>query len=167
MAKPSEVYRQKSRENFIGIFSVGVFLILLGMIFVVTPDFFNKVISFFKDFGLVQVPNISLGIPLPAPNNPANHTAIYSTASWFSFGWGIFLVALLVVRVLAHSPLQKKAENTSDIFFWLTNGFLIGNYLNNATTTVMWFTYWTLIIILLGVSLIIRAIILAVFHAMR
>jgi hypothetical protein len=167
MAKPSEGYTQKSREGFISIFSVGVFLILLGMTFVVTPGFFDKLLSFFEDFDLVQVPNISAGILLPSPRNPANHTTIYLTASWFSFAWGIFLVALLALRILAHSPLQKKAENASDIFFWLTNGFLIGNFLNEATTTVMWFTFWTAIIILLGVSLIIRAIILAVFHTIR
>jgi hypothetical protein len=167
MSKPYKGYTQKSRDGFIGVFSVGVFLILIGMIFAMTPDLFNKAVSFFQDFDLVQVPNISVGILLPAPKNPANHTTIYSTASWFSFAWGIFLVALLALRILAHSPLQKKAENASDIFFWLTNGFLIGNYLNNTTTTVIWFTFWTLIIILLGVSLIIRAIILAAFHIMR
>jgi hypothetical protein len=32
---------------------------------------------------------------------------------------------------------------------------------------VMWFTYWTAIIMLLGVSLIIRASILAVFRVVR
>jgi hypothetical protein len=89
---------------------------------------------------------------------------VYLAASWFSFAWGIFLIALLALRILAHSPLQKKAENVSDIFFWLASGFLIGNFLNEAATTVMWFAFWAAIIMLLGVSLIIRAFILAVFH---
>ena len=167
MARPFEGFTQKSREVFISLFSAGAFLILIGIIFVTTPDFFNKVVSFFQDFDLVQVPNVSLGIVLPAPKNPTNHTTIYSAASWFSFAWGIFLVALLIVRILAHSPLRKKAENASDIFLWISGGFLIGNFLNNATTTVMWFTYWTAIIMLLGVSLIIRASILAVFRVVR
>jgi hypothetical protein len=167
MAKPFGVVAQKSKEGFISIFSVGVFLILLGIIFVVTPGFFDKILPFFRDFDLIQVPNISVGILLAAPRNPANHTAVYLAASWFSFAWGIFLIALLALRVLAHSPLQKKAENVSDIFFWLASGFLIGNFLNEATTTMMWFAFWTAIIMLIGVSLIIRAFILAVFHVMH
>jgi hypothetical protein len=167
MVKPFEGSTQKPREGFISLFSAGFFLILIGMIFVMTPSFFAKILSFFQDFDLIQVPNISARILLPAPRHPENHTTIYSAASWFSFAWGTFLVALLAVRILFNSPLRKKAENVSDIFFWLTSGFLIGNFLNEATTIVMWFTFWTVIIILLGMSLIIRAFILAVFHALH
>jgi hypothetical protein len=167
MAKPFEDSTQRSRESLISVSSVGIFLILLGMIFISTPGLFSKLLSFFNDLRLVQVPNVYTGVLLPAPKHPANHTAIYSAASSFSFGWGIFLVALLVVRVLAGSLLQKKAENVSDIFFWLANGFLIGNFLNDATTTVMWFSFWAALIVLLGVSLIIRALILAFFHVIR
>jgi hypothetical protein len=134
------------------------------MIFVLIPGFFSKLLTFFNDFALVQVPNVYAGVVLPAPRNPADHTTIYSAASWYSFGWGIFLVALLAVRILANSPLQKKAQNVSDIFYWLTNGFLIGYFLNETTTTVMWFSYWTAVIMLLGVSLIIRALILAFYR---
>lgn len=167
MAKPFEGFTQRSREGLISGSSVGVFLILIGMIFVLTPGFFSTLLTFFNDFDLVQVPNVYAGVVLPAPRNPADHTTVYSAASWFSFGWGIFLVALLAVRILANSQLQKKAENASDIFFWLANGFLIGYFLNETTTTVMWFSFWTAIIMLFGVSLIIRALILAFFHVIR
>jgi hypothetical protein len=167
MVKPFEGSTQKPREGFISLFSAGFFLILIGMIFVTTPNFFAKMLSFFEDFRLIQVPNIATGILLPAPRHPENHTTIYATASWFSFAWGIFLVALLAVRILFHSPLRKKAENVSDIFFSLTNSFLISNFLNEATTIVTWFTFWTLVIVLFGVSLIIRAAVLAIFHPLH
>jgi len=167
MAKPFEGFTQRSTERLISVSSIGFFLILIGMIFALTPDFFSSLLTFFKDLGLVQVPNVFTGIVLPAPRNPADHTTVYSVASWFSFVWGIFLVALLLVRILANSPLNKKTQNASDIFYWLANGFLIGRFLNGTTNTVMWFSYWSAVIMLLGVSLIIRAIILAVIHVMR
>jgi hypothetical protein len=167
MAKPFGGSTQKTREGFVGVFSAGVFLILLGITFVVTPGFFDKILPFFGDFDLVQVPNISVGILLPAPRNPANHTTVYLAASWFSFAWGLCLIAFLALRILTDSPLQKKAENVSNIFSWLTTGFLIGNFLNEATTTVTWFAFWTVLIMLIGVSLIIRALILAVFQVMH
>jgi hypothetical protein len=167
MAKPFEGSTQRSRETLISVTSVGAFLILLGLIIISTPDFFGKLLSFFNDFDLIQVPNVIAGVRLPAPRHPANHTAIYSAASWFSFGWGIFLVAMLLVRILANSPLQKKAENASDIFNSLANGFLIGYFLNGTTNTVMWFSYWTALIMLLGISLLIRGLILAFYHLIR
>ena len=167
MAKPFEGFTQRSTERLISVSSVGFFLILIGMIFVLIPGFFSALLTFFNDLGLVQVPNVYTGIVLPAPENPAGHTTLYSVASWFSFGWGIFLVALLVVRTIANSPLKKKAQNASDIFYRLGNGFFIGYFLNGTTTTVMWFSFWSAIIMLLGVSLIIRALILAFFHVIR
>jgi len=167
MANPFEGFTQRSAERLISVSSLGFFLVLIGIIFALTHGFFSALLTFFNDLGLVQVPNVYTGIVLPAPENPADHTTVYSAASWFSFGWGIFLVALLVVRILADSPWKKKAQNVSDIFYWLANGFLIGYFLNETTTTVMWFSYWSAVIMLLGVSLIIRACILAVFHVMR
>jgi len=167
MANPFEGFTQRSAERLISVSSLGFFLVLIGIIFALTHGFFSAFLTFFKDLGLVQVPNVYTWVVLPAPKNPADHTTVYSVASWFSFVWGIFLVALLVVRILADSPLKKKAQNVSDIFYWLANGFLIGYFLNETTTTVMWFSYWSAVIMLLGVSLIIRACILAVFHVMR
>jgi len=167
MAKPFKGFTQRSTGRLISVSSIGFFLILIGMIFALTPDFSNTLLTFFNDLDLVQVPNVYTGVVLPAPKNPADHTTVYSVASWFSFGWGTFLVALLVVRIIVNSPLKKKAQNVSDIFYWLGTGFLIGYFLNETATTVMWFSFWSSIIMLLGVSLIIRALILAFVYAIR
>jgi hypothetical protein len=116
------------------------------------------------DFGIVHVPNCPFEISLPAPRHPANYTTVYAAATLFSFAWGIFLIAMLVMRIFAHSPLHKKAENVSDIVFWLVAGLFITGFLNKATTMVTWFAFWAAIIMLIGVSLIIRAIVLATFR---
>jgi hypothetical protein len=153
---------QRYKESFVSAFSIGVFLILLGAIFIATPNFFDKLSAFFMDFDIVQVSNI--GIYFPAPKNPASHTAVYLAASQFCLAWGIFLIALLCFRVFAHSPLNKKAENFSDIVVWLGDAVLITSFLNEKTTASAWFAFWALVITLIGVSLIVRALILAAFR---
>lgn len=149
-------------ESFVSAFSFGVFLILLGAIFIATPNFFDKLSAFFMDFDIVQVSNT--GIYFPAPKNPANHTTVYSAASQFCLAWGIFLIALLCFRIFAHSPLHKKAENFSDIVVWLGGAVLITSFLNEGTTASVWFAFWASVITLIGVSLIVRALILAAFR---
>jgi len=150
------------RERLISAVSVGFFLVLLGAIFMSTSGFFDSISAFFLDFGIAEVPNLS-SVFLPAPKNPANHAIVYSAAVQFSLAWGTFLVGLLVVRLLARSPLQKKAENVSDITFWLASSFLIGKFLNETTTPTTWFTFWAAVIALIGATMVIRAIILAAF----
>jgi hypothetical protein len=71
---------------------------------------------------------------------------------------------MLVMRIFAHSPLHKRPENVLDIVFWLVAGLFITGFLNEATTMVTWFAFWTAIIMLIGVSLVIRAIVLATFR---
>ncbi|MGB9714360.1 MAG: hypothetical protein ACPLZC_05205 [Candidatus Bathyarchaeales archaeon] len=153
---------QRYKESFVSAFSFGVFLILLGAIFIVTPNFFDKLSAFFMDFDIVQAPN--LGIYFPAPKNPASHMAVYSAASQFCLAWGIFLIALLCFRIFAHAPLHKKAENFSDIVVWLGGAVLIISFLNEGATASAWFAFWALVITLIGVSLIVRALVLAAFR---
>ncbi len=157
-------FSQKSRDGFISAFSAGVFLILLGVFFITTPGLFDGVVNFFMNFDIVRVHNFPIGIVLPAPKNPAVHVTVYSAVSQFCFAWGIFLIGLFMLRVFANSPLNKKAQTASDIVFWLGGGWLVGNFLNAQTTHKEWFAFWAAVIMLIGITLIIRAIILAVFR---
>jgi len=157
-------FSQKTRETFISAFSAGVFLVLFGLFFVVTPGLFDKVVNFFTDFGIVKVPHMPIGIVLPAPEHPATHVTVYSAVSQFCFAWGIFLIGLFILRFFAGSPLNKKADTAGDIVFWLVSGYLVSNFLNNTTNHEEWFAFWAAIIMLIGVGLIIRAIILAIFR---
>jgi len=147
------------REGVLSAVSAGFFLILAGTIFIVTPNVLDKFTSFFQDFNTVDVPHTA--IVLPAPVHPERHTAVYSAVQQFSLVWGIFLVAMLTLRVLFHSPTRKKVENAGDIVFWLGTSYLISTMLNETTTTTAWFIFWTEILMLVGVSLIVRAAILA------
>jgi hypothetical protein len=155
---------RRSRDGFISALSAGFFFVLVGVLFIVTPNLFDSIVRFFQNFDVVQVPYFTTGFVLPAPKNPAMHVTVYSAAAQFSLAWGLFLIGLLAVRILANSPLRKKAENASDIVYWLVNSYLVTIFLNSTTTIPRWFAFWAAIIMLAGITLLIRAAILAVIR---
>jgi hypothetical protein len=138
--------------------SVGFFLVLTGIFFVTVPNLYDEIVAFFTDLSdhLVQVPNLS-NVYLPAPQD--SHAVIYTTVTQFCLIWGVFLLVLLAARFLADSPTRRKADNLGDAFFWLGAAYLSKIWLVNS---VKWFEFWAVIIVLIGVSLIVRAIFLAV-----
>ena len=154
---------ERSTDGLISALSAGVFLMLIGVLFIITPNLYTSLVNFFKNFKAVQVPNIS-SFYLPAPKDPAAHATVYSAVAQFSSAWGIYLIGTLIMRFFIRSPLYRKARNTSDIAFWLGASYIITQFLNNSTTTVDWFAFWAAIIILVGVASIIRSAVLAIFR---
>lgn len=158
MNSSPEKFLQKHAETLITFFSIGVFLILIGVIFSQTPQLLDKIIDFFKDFTLVKIPKT--WITLPAPSTPANHRVLYMAFAKFSLYWGFFQFIVLGSRLIVRSPLNKKAETVSDIIFWLGASYLVRNLLDKTITKTAWFTFWALIIVLIGTTLVVRGIIL-------
>lgn len=153
----SQVLSHRHREGILSAVSAGVFLVLIGLLFILTPGLVDKFGTFFKDIKLVNITSVE-NVMLPAPEHVAQHLEVYSAVEQFSLGWGVFLVAMLVVRFAIGSPNRRKAENLSDIIFWFGAAYLIQTWLiNNAK----WFEFWATILIVLGVSLVVRAIYLA------
>ena len=75
---------------------------------------------------------------------------------------------MLGARFIFESPLRRKAENLGDIVFWLGATYLIQIFLVAPTQispqtidVSKWFEFWAAIVMLIGVSLIARAIFLA------
>jgi hypothetical protein len=112
----------------------------------------------------MTIPNT--GIVFIAPTRPWAHVIVYSAAETFSFIWGLFQIVILALRFIVRSPVAKKAETGSNIVGWLGTGYLINIYLTGMITLTVWFVFWSLIITLIGLSLIIRAIVLAIAAAM-
>jgi hypothetical protein len=163
----NELYKgvsSRSRESFIGIVSAGFFFVLVGALFITTPTLFDSIVSFFRNFDFTRIPNTE--IYFFAPLNPRAHVTVYRAAETYSFVWGLFQIVVLAVRFIVRSPVAKKAETASNIVGWLGTGYLINMYLTGTTTLTVWFVFWAMVITLIGFSLIIRAIILAVAAAM-
>ena len=144
-------------ERIITGVSIGFFLLLVGTIFVITPNLFSEVIDLLADFEMVNVPNSDL--ILPGPASPSAYEVVYVAAAQFSLALGLYQIVMLGLRFFASSQLGKRAETVGNMVFWLGTWFLIQTFLIETT---QWFVFWSTIIILIGVSLIARAGIMAV-----
>jgi hypothetical protein len=161
LSETLKAFKPRYRESLFSAISAGFFFVLVGIIFVITPNLFDKIVTFFRDFDIVTVPH-TRNFFLPAPAFLSAHSVVYLAVTQFCLVWGFFQVSILALRFVAHSPLDKKAETASNIVFWLGASYLVSTYLYESATLVKWFVFWSLIIMLIGVSLIVRAIILAV-----
>lgn len=160
MARDSSLI-QRDREKIISAVSIGFFFILAGTIFLLTPNFIDKVTAFFNDFILVRAPNTEQ-VFLPAPSSPSKHLGVYMVVEEFTVIWGIFQLLILVLKVTFHFSSTSKAETISGIIFWLGISYLISLFLIVQATTIRWLVFWAMTITLIGVSQVIRAIVLAV-----
>jgi len=146
------------REGLFSALSAGFFFVVVGAIFIITPNLFDKIVVFFKEWRLEPLSPSLKEIRFPAPAFPRTHQEVYSAVEQFCYVWSLFQVVILVLRFVARSPWSKKAETVSNFVFWLGAGFLTQTFLIETTR---WFVFWSGIIMLIGVTLIIRAIILA------
>jgi hypothetical protein len=151
---------EKKKENlFTAIYVGAVFIILAAVYFSSLPNsLWDQLVTFFMSLTLSPIPNT--GIPLPAPSVPADHFGLYFAAFEFTMAVGILEVIILLLRVYFQSPVARKAETVENIVFWLGASFLIISYLVNISLPSEWFVFWVGIIMLFGLSLVIRAIVL-------
>ena len=139
--------------------SVGFFFILAGTIFIATPNLPEKAIDFFQNFEVVRV--ASSQVYLPAPISPSAYVTIYQAVGLFSLLWAFFEIAMLIIRVFAGSLLRKKVDGASNVAFWFGAYYLIGVFLDETVTQSRWFAFWAAIVVLAGVTLLVRAVIWA------
>ncbi len=158
----NNVIPPKYQEGLFTAISIGFGLLIVGALFIVTPNLFDKIINFFKDFELVDVPHTS--IIFPAPEHLSSHSVVYQAAGQFSIAVTVFQVILLALRFVIPSSLGKKSENVSSLVYWAGASFLIQTFLidSSPVSPVDWFEFWSLIIVLAGVSLLARAAFMAV-----
>ena len=151
-----ETPRQYQEGLFTAI-SAGFFILLVGTLFVITPNLFDKILDFFKGFDLVDVPNTD--ITFIAPEFPNNHSLVYQAARQFSIALGVFQIVILALRFFVPSSWGKRSEIVGNLVFWVGAGFLIQLFLIETT---QWFVFWSTIIMIIGVSMIARAVVMAV-----
>ena len=152
----------KKKEDLITAIYVGIVFILLAVVYYANlpNNLLSRLVDFFGSFTLAEIPGG--GFSLPAPINP--HTdgfvMLYSAAFEFALGLGILEIAILFFRIYLQSPLARKAETIQNIVFWLGVSFLIISYLVRVTIMEEWFMFWAAIILLGGVSLLVRAFVI-------
>ena len=137
--------------------AIGFFLLLVGTLFVITPNLFDNILDFLKDFKLVDVSNTD--IVFPAPEFPRIHLTVYQAVGQFSIAVCLFQIVLLALRFFVPSSWSKRSENVGNLVYWGGAAFLIQLFLIEST---QWFVFWSTLIIIVGVSIIARAIVMAV-----
>jgi len=148
---------RKYQEGLFTAISAGIFLLLVGTIFVITPNLFDKILDFFGDFKLVDVPNTD--VVFLGPEFPRLHLTVYQAAGQFSIALGIFQIVILALRFVIPSSWEKRSETVGNLVYWAGAAFLIQLFLIENT---QWFIFWSTIIIIVGVSLIAKAVVMAI-----
>ncbi len=148
---------KKYPENLFTAVSIGFFFLLVGAIFLTTPNLFDKIMDFFNDLSLVIVPNTN--IKFPGPVSPALHLALYQAAEHFCIAMAFFQVFMLALRFVIPSSWGKRSETVGNLVYWAGASFLLSSFpLENLQ---QWFAFWSTIIMLIGISLITRAAVTA------
>jgi len=147
-------------ESIISAISVGTVFILFGIVFVLAlpNNLFERTMAFFGSFTSRQVPGI--GITLPAPISLNTHVVFYNAVFQFSLGIAFLQILILALRIGFGSRVPKIAETVGNLVFWFGASYLVNMYLDSSTTLSMWFAFWTAILIVLGLSIVARAVVL-------
>ncbi len=141
--------RRSDAPDVPGLIMFGIFLILLGWIFSITPNLTDEVINFFKDIRLTEVsPNIFL--PLPQSNHPVLYNAVYQ----FSLAFAAAHVFLLIARIVLRSPIDKIGSAVSGGVFWGGLAYIASRIAGGLD----WVPAITLFLIVIGVGIIIGGI---------
>jgi hypothetical protein len=156
MAQPT--FREKAiNEGLITALAVGGFLIILGVVFGLTSGMPQKVTDFFTDITATTFPAVNGNIILPAPAHPAAHLEVYGAALNFMVGIAVLQVAILATRLFMHSKIKRIAETVGNMVFWFGAAIVTYVYLLKGTLNG-WFIFWAGLVIIVGVSLVVRGI---------
>lgn len=157
--------RPKALEGLLSAIGVGFVFILFGIIYITTPGIWGSIVEFFSNMTTTVVPNTS--VYLPVPIHPNAHAVLYDAVFRFCLGVGILQIIILALRLGLHSLISRTAETVGNLVFWFGAVYLVSTYLNETTTTSTWFIYWAGILVVLGLSLIVRALVLLAGRARR
>jgi len=138
--------RYSRSTGWLSTLSFGFFLILFGLIWIITPNFSSKVIDFVKDFHLEH---LTEHVVLPAPEH--SHPIIYKATMQFCVVFGAFQIVILILRFIFHDSLDKKSGTISNIAFWFITSFFLNMLVNEPTH---WFGFLAGLIISIGLAII-------------
>jgi len=144
--------RRREGRDWFGLVEFGFFLILIGSIFLVTPNFFNRAENFFKDFETREIyPNVFL----PAPKS--EHPGAYTIIMYFCLVFGLFEIVILALRFAVKSPMGKKADTVCGIVFWLGAAIFASMLVTGGSAN--WFPFIGGLIVSIGLAIVVRSFI--------
>jgi hypothetical protein len=143
-------YRRRD-TGWIGALSFGLFVLAVGFVWILTPNFYNEVVAFANDF---ELKNVTQHMSLPAPRS--NHPVLYTALMQLCIAIGIIQIVILSLRFAFHESLDKKADTIGGLGFWFGAAFFL-NMLANETLS--WFGFLASVIICLGLLVMLSNIV--------
>lgn len=141
--------KRPEKIDILGIASFGFFLVLIGVIFAVTPELPSKISDFVNDFQLQLVyPDVSFYAPA------SNHPILYNAAFQFCLIFAIFQVAILVARFIRKESISRKSGTFSGLFFWFGSAAALGLL---KFERIDWFIFLGWLIVLVGIVITVRS----------
>ena len=145
--------RRPRGTDWLGIASFGLFVLLIGAVWVFTPGLTIAVQNFVLDF---ELQNVTSNISLPAPANVQDHTAVYMAAMEFCVVFGVFHVVVLALRFVFHDHIDRKADAVSGMAFWFCAAYFT-NLLYGGS--IGWFSFIAGVVISGGVAIIASSVV--------
>ncbi len=147
-------------DGFITAVAFGGVLVIVGAIFFSTPGLWDRVTDFFSNITSSNVPfgGATSDLILPAPANPAAHKVLYNAVFQFDVAFGVLQLLILGLRVWVRSATRRIAETVGNAVFWFGAALLVNMFLLTGTLSG-WFEYWSALIVVIGFSLIARALV--------
>jgi hypothetical protein len=140
------------RRDDTGWISFGAFLIIIAVIYLRTPNLVHEVEAFVRDFRLVQIfQNFWWFVP------STSHPVLYAAVEQFCYAFGLVHIVILGLKFARGSSTHGKAQTLSDIVFWLGAGYILSVL---AQGGLSWLSFIASLIILIGISIIARALVL-------
>lgn len=149
--------RRHRKQDALSLASFGFFLVLIGVIWIITPNLSQKIIHFFEDFKLKEevFPNVFLSAPAHS------HPEVFMAVTRFCFVFGIFQIFILILRLAFRESVDRIAGTISSMVFWFGAGF-VSNAL--SVGTIKWFGFLGWLIVLIGLSLVVRSLLVLLFE---
>ena len=139
--------------DWLGLLSFGFFILLLGTIWIITPNLSKEVETFFTPENW-RLRNVTENITFPEPER--SYPIIYTAAMQFCFTFGAFQIAIFTLRFILHEPLGRIGETLSGMVFLFGAGFFLSMLANE---TVSWFGFLAGLIVSVGLSIMVSGIV--------
>jgi len=145
----------RKERDWLSIVSFGFFLIIVGVIWLITPNPYDEALAFAKDFHLE---NITENVYLPAPASP--HPVVYTAIAQFCLTFGIFHIIVLGLRIVFKEPLNRKSGTVPSVVFWLGASYFLFAL---AAENISWFAFLAGLIIIIGLMIVVSSLIKLLF----
>jgi len=127
---------KREQKDLIDIITFGLFIILIGIIFLFTPNLMNKVLIFFKD---LEFRGYTSFIYLPYPKS--EHPILFNTLYNFCLFFAIIHIPILATRFILKDPIDKKAGAFSGLIFWFGAAYIINILITEQTSWTGYSSY--------------------------